>query len=82
MFPQGLQHCPQMSNVLISILGVYQDIFCKHHHKLVQMASKSLFISSMRAAGALVRPRHHSEFIVIKPGPKCDLGMSLGKILS
>jgi len=30
--PQGLQYCSQMSNVLVSTFGVYQNVMYKHKH--------------------------------------------------
>jgi len=72
MFPQGLQHCPEMNSMLMSVLGVYQDIFYKHHHKLVQIRSKnSIHKIHEGSEGIGQAKRHRGEFIVTKFGPEC-----------
>jgi len=83
MFPQGLQHRSQMSNVFVSIFGVNQDIVYEYHLKLAQIGTENSIHKIYKGYGGICQvKRHHGESIVTKLGPKCSLGMSLGKILS
>jgi len=58
--------------LLISVLRVYQDIFYKHHDKLIQIGSEdSIHKIYEGREGIGQAKRHQGEFIVTKSGPEC-----------
>jgi len=54
--------------MFISILGVYQNVIYKHHHKLVQVGSeKSIDKIHKSYKGIGEAKRHHCKFIMTIP---------------
>ena len=53
MFPYGVWHCVQISNVFVSMFGVYQDAVYRHYHTLVQIGSKNSIHMIYKGGGAM-----------------------------
>ena len=64
-----------MNSMLISVLGVYLDIFYKHYYKIVQIGYETSIHKIHKGRRGIGQAKgHHIEFIVTIFGPKRGFG--------
>jgi len=64
-----------MTNIFVSILGVYQNVMDKHHYKLVQIGFETLIDRIHRGYGSIGQAKeHHHEFVMTIFGFKWEFG--------